>query len=313
MKTLGRTISILIVLSLVVSGAFCGKANAQDALDSTSLPLKTPKDDTMGAKAPKLIAPSEKNEGEILPQKGGYSDEQTGKQILKVKIEAKTQDDLSFLHELGLSCCSGIGVCECAVTSEQANQIRTRRIGIQTESEKKPNEQDERWVTIGQRVDRINLRATEIIMASMQVSSQEDLEFLKEIGVKCCVDTGICKCQITKDQWKQIGFHGFRYGAHVIDTLQWGREAKPKSNKIVPSEPKPARVNDQSPVEREQVFVLKVEIKTGKEMGVIKQVMRRLGGQCESNGKQIRLRFNKEQMDALKNEGIEFEVEKSER
>jgi hypothetical protein len=67
------------------------------------------------------------------------------------------------------------------------------------------------------------------------VNSRDELEFLRSIGMECCVDTGICKCQITKEQWKQVGFYGFKGGVQVRDTTNWGRETKPKSDKIIPA------------------------------------------------------------------------------
>lgn len=242
MKKLETLPTIFSTCLLLLFGLFL-QVNSQEVSDST----KTTQEAINAQKAPKIIPEQEiqpTSEDREMPTqpKGGLSSKLTGKEILKIKMDVRTIEDLRFIEHLGLSCCSDTGVCICEVTLEQANQIKAQRINYQIKKEEENSrEQDDRWLRISRRVDRVKLRPTQVIMASMQVNTKEDLELLRKIGVECCVDTGICKCQINTEQWKQIGFHGFRYGVQVIDTLEWGKETKPKSDKIIPEKPKPTK------------------------------------------------------------------------
>jgi hypothetical protein len=311
MKNLETLPTIFSTCLLVLFSLFV-EVNSQEVSYST----RTTQEAINDLKVPRSIPGQEiqpTSEVREIPtqSKGGWSSKLTGKEILKIKMDVRTTEDLRFIKDLGLSCCSDTGVCICEVTLEQANQIKAQRINYQIEKkEENSREQDDRWLRISQRVDRVKLRPTQVIMASMQVNTKEDLDFLRKIGVECCVDTGICKCQINTEQWKQIGFHGFRYGVRVIDTLEWGKETKPKSDKTIPEKPKPTKTSDKSQIGTQEIFVLKVEIKTGNEMQDIRKVIKRVGGQCESNDKIILLRVTQEQMEELKKEGIEFEVQK---
>lgn len=163
-----------------------------------------------------------------------WSDEFTGKEIQHLIMELKSEQELRLLRDLGITCCSGLGRCECEVTLEQMAEIKTHRIEYRRITEDQLQEREERWERMTRRVDRAKLGPNDVILASLQVNSGDELKFLSSIGMDCCVDTGICKCQITKEQWKQIGFYGFKGGVQVRDTTEWGRETKPKSDKIIP-------------------------------------------------------------------------------
>lgn len=242
MKKLETLTTIFSTCLLVLFSLFL-QVNSQEILDST----KATQEAINSRKTPKIIPeqgiqPTSESRERPTQPKGGWSSKLTGKEILKIKMEVRTIEDLRFIQDLGLSCCSDTGVFICEVTLEQANQIKAQRINYQLKKEEENSrEQDDRWLRISRRVDRVKLRPTQVIMASMRVNTEEELELLRKIGVECCVDTGICKCQINTEQWKQIGFHGFRYGVQVIDTLEWGKETKPKSDKIIPEKPKPTK------------------------------------------------------------------------
>jgi hypothetical protein len=278
MKKLGKTIVTFIILVFGIFITYSGKANTQELSDSTK--IKRTQEAINAQKAPKVIPSLELQPAPVhrktsTPPKGGWSEKLTGKEILKIKIEVKTEDDLKFLQDLGLSCCSSIGMCECEVTLEQANQIKARRISFRIERKEELQEENKLWLAISRRVDRVTLGPHQVIMASIYVETYEDLDFLRKIEVNCCADTGICKCEIDKEQWKQIGFHGFRFGARVVDTKDF--------------------------------FLVRVKIKTEEE----EEILQRIGLNCGGEGKkEFICRATSEQLENLKKEGIEFEMQK---
>jgi hypothetical protein len=101
--------------------------------------------------------------------------------------------------------------------------------------------------------------------------------------------------------------------ASTIDTTKWGKETKPKSDKIIPPKPKSntesPKLDDRSQREKDKIFLLKVEIKTGKEVEIIK----RIGMECKFVGEEAFCRATHQQVEELKKEGIEFEVQKEKR
>ena len=308
MKTLGRVIGAFVVLSLFAFATFVAAADSEQPSDTAKDRIS---EEAMKQGKTAEIAPvPEEKEKETSSPKGGWSDKLTGKEILKIEMEVETDDDLDFLRNLGLSCCSSIGACKCEVTLEQANQIKAQRIRFRIDKEEeKSQEQNELWEMMSRRVDRVTLGPHQVIMASMRVETYEDLEFLREIGVECCADTGVCRCRIDKEQWKQVGSYGFRYGARVIDTLESAKETKPKSDKVIPPKPKPKpepdKSHDQSQMDTTKIFHLKVKIKTEEEEEIIQRI-----GLCrgKKGRKECSCHATSEQVEELKKEGIEFEI-----
>ena len=301
-----------ILLVLFLSGmAVAGAANVPAQEVSDSAKIKMSKEAKRTGEAPKMIPPSEEKERKVTSPKGGWSEGLTGKEIQNVQIEVKTEEELKFLQDMGLNCCPGLGMCACEITLEQFDQIKAQRINIKRIREEESQEQDERWERISSWVDRRPLSPTQIIMASMQVNSKEDLEFLRKIGVECCVDTGICKCQINKEQWKQIRFHGFRCGVHVIDTLEWGKETKPKSDKIIPPKPKPEmespKPHPPSYIDGGTTHLVKIRIKTNEEAEIVQRIGIEVGLNCtEGEIRECFCQVTSPQLEELKRQGIEF-------
>ena len=213
---------MLIVLSCLLAIFFCSKLYSQESSDTSK--TKVTHELINAQKSPKVITPTDTQT--ISAEKKTTTQPNTGIETMNVKINAKSLDDIKFLKELGLSCCSDIGTCKCLVTLEQLNEIKAKKIDYSREKSESPRDQDELWLRVCKRVDRVNLRPSQIIMISVKVNTTDDLEFLKNIGVDCCDYIGDCKCRITKDQWKEIAYRRFVYGVNVIDTLEWGKETK---------------------------------------------------------------------------------------
>jgi hypothetical protein len=222
-----RVLWIMTLFCLVV--LFNSNLHSEELSDTSK--TKTTQELVNAQKSDKVVTPtdtqSKATEKKTITQpKGHWSPEFTGKETINVVINVQSMDDIKLLKELGLSCCTDIGTCKCLLTLEQLNEIKTQRINYHIGKDETPRDQDELWLRICKRVDRVNLRPSQIIMASIKVTSNDDLQFLKDIGVDCCDYIGDCKCRISKDQWKEIAYHRFVYGTNVIDTLEWGKETK---------------------------------------------------------------------------------------
>lgn len=142
-----------------------------------------------------------------------------------------------------------------------------------------------------------------ILKAQIHIRTEEEVKTLRDLGLECCADTGVCECQVTMKQLMELVGHGLMVitASTIIDTANWGKETKPKSNEIIPPKPKPQ--------DRKEVFVLKVKIETAKETEAIK----RIGMECKFVGEETFCRATQQQMEELKKEGIEFEVQKEKR
>lgn len=174
---------------------------------------------------------------EVSRPKIHFSEGVTGKEIQYLVMELKSEDELDFLHNMGIDCCYELGICSCEVTLEQMAEIMVQGIKYRRISEKELQRREERREIMKQQLERVNLGPNDVIVASLQVSTKEDLAFLRSIGMECCVDTGMCECQITKEQWEQIGSYGFRGGAQVRDTTTWGKDTRRNSRKTPPPKP----------------------------------------------------------------------------
>jgi hypothetical protein len=262
-------------------------------------------------KAPEVVPPPESQltpeEKKTVTPKGGWSEKLTGKEIQNIQIEVKTEEELKFVQDMGLNCCTDLGTCECQVTLEELNQIKARGISFRRQGGEELQKQ--RLLATTRWVDSLTLGPNEVLMASIQVNTEKDLEFLRRIGVYCCIAMGGCKCQVTKEQVKQIAAYGFEFGARVQDTSQWGKETKPKSDKVIPPKPKPKpepdKSQDESQMDTTEIFHLKVKIKTEEEEEIIQRI-----GLCRGKkGREVcSCHATSEQVEELKKEGIEFEI-----
>lgn len=141
-----------------------------------------------------------------------------------------------------------------------------------------------------------------ILKAQIHIKTEEDIKSLRDLGLECCADTGICECQVTMKQLMELVGHGLTViKASTVNTAKLGEETKPKSTEIIPAKPKPR--------EMEEIFILEVNIKTGKEMEVIKKI----GMECKFVGEEAFCRATQQQMEELEKEGIDFVVQKEKR
>jgi hypothetical protein len=147
-----------------------------------------------------------------------------------------------------------------------------------------------------------------ILEAQIHIRTEEDVKTLRDLGLECCADTGVCECQVSMKQLMKLRGHGLEViKASRVDITKREEETRTKSNESIPPKPKIEQSNDHTPqkIQADEIFTLKVKIKTKEE----EQIIQRIGLNCGGEGKkECTCHAILDQVEELKKAGIEFEV-----
>jgi hypothetical protein len=129
-RSIIRLFGLFFVISFITFGSN-SNLNPQALIDSTKIYIK---------KMPKArLSEGEKGTEQVQNQaqvEHVKSDTTTDKKLLWIELELKTQDDVDFLKNLGLTCCSELGICSCMVTVELLNKIKKQKIDFRIDRRK---------------------------------------------------------------------------------------------------------------------------------------------------------------------------------